>query len=114
MKKGIVVTLFAVLFVLSSYAVSWAQTYFAISPFTYSFVEVIPDFDIYGDHAVITYESTDNLGSFFLVLLDYTGTPVGDYTTYYYPYIFADVRPNGSLNLYGSYSGSYWTLIGNF
>jgi hypothetical protein len=116
MKKGILFILFAVFFVVSSYTVSWAQTYVASSPFTYSFVQVIPNFDVYGDHAVLTYESTDNLGSFFLVLLDYTGTPVGDYTTYYYPYIFAGVRSDGGIDLYGSSSGfsGDWTLITTF
>jgi hypothetical protein len=116
MKKGIKLILLIGLFVVFSYSISAAQGYVADSPFTSSFVEVIPNFDSYGDHAVITYESTDANGSFFLVLIDYTGTPVGDPVTFGYPYLFADVQRDGSLALYGSYTGfsGDWTFIGFF
>jgi hypothetical protein len=115
MKKGIFILVVG-LFVVSSYSISEAQTYVADSPFTSSFVEVIPNFDSFGDHAVITYESTDLFGSYFLVLIDDTGTPVGDAVTFGYPYLFADVRSDGSLDFYGSYTGfsGDWTFIGNF
>jgi hypothetical protein len=115
MKKSIFILLIG-LFVVASYSISEAQAYVAQSPFTSSFVETIPNFDAFGDHAVLTYESTDLYGSFFLVLLDYTGTPVADSTTFGYPYLFADVQRNGSLDLYGSYTGysGDWTFIGNF
>jgi hypothetical protein len=115
MKKGILILLVA-LFVAASYSISEAQAYIADSPFTSSFVEVIPNFDAFGDHAVLTYESTDAYGSYFLVLIDYTGTPVGDAVTFGYPYLFADVQRDGSLDLYGSDTGfsGDWTFIGNF
>lgn len=115
MKKGILVVMVIGLLVSLSYSRSEAHT-FMDSPFTTSYFDVYTNFNEFGDHAVVTYESTDNLGSFFAVVLDTNGVPVASSDTYGYYYLFADVQSNGTLNIYGSNTGASddWHLIGNF
>jgi len=114
MKKRILIILFAGLLIASSFSMS--EAFSADSPFTNSFVEVIPSFNSFGDHAVITYESTDANGSFFAFLLDSSGVPVASSATFNWVYLFADIVSNGTLKIYGSDSGSSndWHFIGNF
>jgi len=114
MKKKILIILFTGLLIASTYSMSEAIS--ADSPFTNSFIEIIPFFNSFGDHAVITYESTDANGSFFAVLLDSDGFPVASSATFNWFYLFADVMSNGTLNIYGSDSGfsDDWHFIGNF
>lgn len=114
--KKIILVLFVGIIVAATYSISEAQVYVAQSPYTPSFVEVIPNFDSFGDHVVLTYESTDFYGSFFLVLINQFGTPVGSYATLGYPYLFADTQPDSSLDLYGSFTGfsGDWTYLGNY
>ena len=115
MKKSILIILFAGLLIASSYSMSEA-VFSADSPFTNSFVEIIPGFNSFGDHAVITYESTDFLGSYFAFLLDSDGFPVASSATFDWVYLFADTVSDGTLNIYGSDSGfsNDWHFIGNF
>jgi len=115
MKKRILIILFAGLFIASSYSMS--EAFRADSPFTDSYLEVIPKFNSFGDHVVITYESTDLHGSFFAFLLDSYGFPVASSATFNWVYLFADVMSNGTtLSIYGSNTGfsDDWYFIGNY
>ena len=94
--------------------------FIADSPFTSSFLEVVPNFDGLGNTLVITFESTDvgptTLGSAFAVLLDPDGFPASTSATYNYYYLFADFLTDGSVDIYGSDTGlsGDWPFIGNF
>jgi hypothetical protein len=116
MKRIILIIAVICLLVVLSYSRSEAQAFIADSPFTSSFIEIIPDFNIFGDHAVLTFESTDANGSFFAVLLDVNGTPVASSDTFGWSYLFADVQNDGTLNIFGSDTGlsDDWHFIGNF
>lgn len=104
MKRNILIIFAVSMLVALSYSMSEAE-YIADSPFTYSNVVIYPNFDGYGDTAVVTYESTDNLGSYFAFLLNPYGVPIATSATYNYVYLFADVLSDGSLAIYGSDSG---------
>ena len=107
MKRGILIIAVIGLLVVLSYSRSEAQAFIADSPFTSSYLAVYPDWNVFGDHAVITYESTDANGSFFAVVLDNSGAPVPS-ETYGWNYLFADVRSDGTLDVYGSDTGYNW------
>jgi len=115
MKRGILIIAVISLLLALSYSGSEAQEFIADSPFTSSFLTVIPNFNIFGDHAVLTYESTDFNGSFFAVVLDSFGNPVPTSDTFGWTYLFADVQNDGSLNIYGSDTGlsDDWFFIVN-
>jgi len=102
--------------VVLSYSRSEAQAFIADSPFTSSYIAVIPNFNIFGDHAILTYQSTDAGGIFLAVVLDANGIPVASSDTFGWSYLFADVQIDGSLILYGSNTGlsEDWHFIGNF
>jgi len=116
MKRGILIVVVIGLLVVLSYSRSEAEVFIADSPFTSSYLAVYTNFNAFGDHAIITYESTDANGSFFAVLLDANGTPVASSQTFGWFYLFADVLINGTLNIYGSDTGfsGDWHFIGNF
>ncbi len=103
MKRSMII-LAVTLIVALSYSMGEAA-FFADSPFTSSYVEIIPNFDGFGDTAVITFESTDNLGSFFAFLIDPAGFPIATSATFGWLYLFADTLADGSLALYGSNTG---------
>lgn len=113
MKRSVLIFIAVGLLVAVSYSMSEAE-FIAESPFTSSYVEIIPNFDVFGNTAVITFESTDNLGSYFAFLISPSfGVLVATPATFGWLYLFADTQPDGSLEIYGSNSGlSYeWTLI---
>ena len=112
MKRSILIIFAISLLVTVSYSTSEA-VYIAESPFTSSFVEVIPNFDGFGNTALITYESTDYLGSLFVFLIDPFGVPVATSSTSWWVYLFADVLSDGSVAVYGSNTGfnNDWTRI---
>lgn len=116
MKKGILIIAIIGLLMVFSYSRSEAQAFIADSPFTSSYVVVYTNFNIFGDHAIVTYESTDVNGSYFATVLDANGNPVASADTYGWYYLFADVQNNGTLNIYGSDTGlsGDWHFIGNY
>lgn len=99
------------LLVVLSYSMS--EAYIADSPFTNSYVAIYPNFDGAGNAAVIMYESTDALGSYFAFLLDPYGIPIATSATSGWLYLFADTRSDGSLTIYGSDTGyaNDWTQL---
>ena len=109
--KKIMIIIAVSLLVTLSYSIT--EAFIADSPFTSSYVEIIPDFDGFGNTAVITFESTDNLGSFFAFLVDPFGVPIATPATFGWAYLFADTLADGSLAIYGSNTGfsDDWTLI---
>lgn len=111
MKRNILIIAVISLLVVLSY--SRSEAFIADSPFTSSFVEIDPNFDGFGNTAVITFESTDNLGSFFAFLVDPSGVPIATSTTFGWVYLFADILSDGSLAIYGSDTGfsNDWTRI---
>ncbi|MDA8240714.1 MAG: hypothetical protein M0Z67_10140 [Nitrospiraceae bacterium] len=115
MKRGILIVAVIGLFMVLSYSRSEAQAFIADSPFTSSYLAVYPDFNAFGDHAMITYESTDANGSYFAVVLDANGVPRPS-ETYGWNYLFADVRSDGYLDVYGSNTGysDDWHYIATF
>jgi len=120
MKKNILIISVVVgLLMVLSCSMSEAA-FIADSPFTSSYLEVIPNFDGFGNTAVITFESTDvsetTYGSYFAVLLDRFGSPTATSATFFYFYLFADILSDGSLDIYGSDTGfnTDWHFIGNF
>lgn len=116
MKKSVLTICVVGLLVALSSLTSEAQAFFIDSPFTASYVEVIPNFDGFGNNGVIMYNSTDSFGSYFGVLLDPSGFPVASSATFGWLYVFVDTLSNGTLNWYGSNTGlsGDWTFIGNF
>ncbi len=114
MKKFTVI-LFAAIVVMALGSMTEAAVFSMDSPFTPSYTEIITNFNAYGDHAVITYESTDHFGSFFAVVLDSNGVPVASSDTFGWLYLFVDVLANVTLDIYGSNTGlaNDWTFIGN-
>jgi hypothetical protein len=116
MMKRFAVILLAAIAVITLASMTEAAVFSMNSPFTSSYTEILTNFDANGDHAVITYESTDNFGSYFAVLLNSDGVPVTSSATFGWAYLFGDTQADGSINIYGSNSGlaNDWTFIGNF
>ncbi len=113
MKKNFLVLLILGMMMLFTWSASEAQVFFVDSPFTSSYVEVLPNFDGFGNTAILTYESTDNLGSYFAFLVNPAGIPIATPVTGGWVYLFADTLSNGNLALYGSDTGfsNDWTPI---
>ena len=116
MKRRVLTSVVVGLFMAVGCGTSQAQSFVADSPFTGSFVQVIPNINSFGDHAVLTYESTDANGSYFFVILDSSGTPFASPDTFGFAYLFADTQFDGTLDIYGSDTGFQddWQFIGNF